>query len=94
MQLCHILTQWMYGGGLTECINLSAMEYIAEITIFIPPLNEIEEGYTGFTLSLRLSVCLSVCGQNRVCSVYFIILAGSISYLHILSISFRRCAVC
>ena len=23
MQLCHILTQWMYSGGLTEYINVS-----------------------------------------------------------------------
>ena len=40
----------------------------------------------GFTLSVRLSVRLSVCGQNRVCSVFSTILVGSISYLHILSI--------
>ena len=26
MQLCHILTQWMHSGGLTEYINVSAMK--------------------------------------------------------------------
>ena len=59
--------------------------------IFIPLLNEVDGRYTGFTLSVRLPVCPSVCGQNRVCSVSSIILAGSISYLHILSSTFRRC---
>ena len=31
--------------------------------------NKVERGYTGFTLSVCLSVRLSVCGQNRVRSV-------------------------
>ena len=43
----------------------------------------------GILVSRRPSVCPSicpaVCGQNRVCSVSSTILAGSISYLHILS---------
>ena len=30
-------------------------------TITIPPPNEVGGGYTGFTLSVRPSVCLSVC---------------------------------
>ena len=47
-------------------------------------------GYTGFTLS----VCLSVCGQNRVRSVFSTILARPISYFHILSTNFRRCVAC
>ena len=41
-----------------------------------------------------LFICLSVCGQNRVCSVSSTILVGSISYFHILSSNFRRCVVC
>ena len=41
--------------------------------------------------SVHQSVRLSVCGQNRVCSVSSTILNGSISYLHILSSNFRRC---
>ena len=65
---------------------------------YILRFNEVERGHTGFTTSVRLSVCLSVrpsvctsvCGQNRVRSVYSTILAGSISYLHILSSNFRR----
>ena len=44
--------------------------------------------------SVRLSVRLSVCGQNRVRSVSSRILIGSISYLHILSSNFRRCVAC
>ena len=35
MQLCHILTQWMYSGGLTECINVAAMKKKAKTIIFI-----------------------------------------------------------
>ena len=45
-------------------------------------------------LSVRPSVRLSVCGQNRVRSVSSTILIGSISYLHILSSNFRRCVAC
>ena len=41
-------------------------------------------------MSVRRSVRLSVCGQNRVCSVSSTILIASISYLHILSSNFRR----
>ena len=64
----------------------------------IPPASTKLKGrYTGFTLSVCLSVCssihLSVCGQNRVFSVSSTILVGSISYLHILSSNFRRCVV-
>ena len=44
--------------------------------------------------SVRPSVHLSVCGQNRVRSVSSTILIGSISYLHILSSNLRRCVVC
>ena len=56
--------------------------------------NEVERGYTDFTSSVRLSVCPSVCGQNRVRSVSSTIIVGSISYLHILSINLRRCVEC
>ena len=60
-------------------------------TIFYTPAStKLKEGYSGVTLS----VCLSVCGQNRVHSVSSTILIGSISYLHILSSNFRRCVVC
>ena len=44
--------------------------------------------------SVCQSVHLSVCAQNRVCSVPSIILARSISYLHIFSSNFRRCVTC
>ena len=59
-----------------------------------PRFNEVERGYTGFTLSVCPSARLSVCGQNRVRSVSSTICIGSISYLHILSNNFRRCVVC
>ena len=66
----------------------------------IPPLQQNQ--YTGFTWSVHLSVCPSVrpsicpsiCGRNCVCSVSSTMLAGSISYLHILSSNFRRCVAC
>ena len=69
------------------------------IHFFIPPAStKLKGGYTGITLSVcpsvRLSVRLSVCGQNRVRSVSSTILMGSISYLHILSSNFRRCVAC
>ena len=45
----------------------------------------------GYWLHLvRPSVRLSVCGQNRACSVSSTILVGSISYLHILSSNFGK----
>ena len=42
----------------------------------------------------NISVCPPVCGQNRVRSVSYTILVGSISYLHILSSNFRRYVAC
>ena len=37
---------------------------------------EVEWGYTGFTLSIGLSVCRSICGQNGIfyntCPIHFI----------------------
>ena len=48
----------------------------------------------GILVSRRLSVCQSVCGQNRVRSISSTILAGSISYLHILTSIFGRCVGC
>ena len=48
--------------------------------------NELVSSCTSFRLS--------VCGQNRVSSLSSTILFASISYLHILSSNFRRCAAC
>ena len=59
---------------------------VKSLQLIIPPLNDVEAGYTGFTLP--------ICGQNRVHSVSSTILARSISYLHILWSNFRRCVVC
>ena len=65
--------------------------------IYTPRFYEVERGvywYHLVRLSVRPSVRLSVCGQNRVRSVSSTILIGSISYLHILSSNFRRCVAC
>ena len=61
---------------------------VCKMAVIIPCFNEVERGvYTGFTLSVRLSICR----QNRARSVSSTILVGSISYLHMLSGNFRRC---
>ena len=59
-----------------------------------PASMNVKGGYIGFILTVRLSVCPSFCGWNRVRSVSWTILAGFISYLHILSSNFRRCITC
>ena len=60
-------------------------------------LNEVERGYTGFSLGVHPSVhryvCPSVDKNISVPSVSSTILAGSIWYLHILSSNFRRCVM-
>ena len=71
-------SQW-YGKGLHR------------FTLLYPHFNEVGRGYTGFTSSVHLSVPLSIRGPNHVRSST--ILAGSISYLHILSINFRKCKI-
>ena len=62
---------------------------------FIPQASlKLQGRYTGFTLSICLSVCLSIFGWNHVCSVFSAIFAGSISFLYILPSNFRRCVMC
>ena len=61
---------------------------------YLYPTQRSWRGYIGFTLSVCPSVRLPVCGQHHVCSVSSTILAGSISYLPILSTNFRRCIAC
>ena len=66
-------------------------DMFSSLKIIIPPVStKLKRGYTGFTSS----VCPSVCGQNHVPSVSSTILAGSISYLYILSSNFRKCVAC
>ena len=52
----------------------------------------------GILVSLRPSVCLSICPSVRLASrVRYVaptVLVGSISYLYILSSDFRRCVAC
>ena len=66
---------------------------IKRCSCYTPRFNEVERGVYWYHL-VRLSVCLSVCGQNCVRSVSSTILIRSISYLHILSSNFRRCVAC
>ena len=61
-----------------------------------PLIQQVGRGVYWFhlvRLSVRPSVCLSICGWNRVRSVSSTILARSISYLHILSSIVRRCVI-
>ena len=62
-----------------------------------PTSMKLKAGYTVFPSSVCPSicsfVCLSICGQNHVCSLSSTIL-GSISYLYISSSTFRRCVTC
>ena len=96
----HMCFDWF-----TKCLPLcccyclyidAACLFVAEILmLIIPPAStKLKGGYTGFTLSVCLSVRLSVCGQNRVRSVSSKRLVRSISYLHILWSNFRRCVAC
>ena len=63
------------------------------ITFIIPLAQRSWRGLYWFYL-VHLSVCLSICGQNRVCSVSSTILARSILYSHILLSKFRRRVLC
>ena len=75
-------------SSVIYCIQFGEYFFLSIIDISNPS-NKVGGGYTGFTLSVCPSICPSVCGQNRVCFVSSTILAGSISYLHILSTNFR-----
>ena len=75
--------------------NANAFNDESTSLFIIPPAStKLIGGYTGITLSVRPSVRLSICGQNRVRSVSSTILIGSISYLHILSSNLRKCVAC
>ena len=81
------------------CVNIgNALVPNGTKPLLYPRFNEVERGYTGSTMSVcpsvRPSVRLSVCGQNRVRTVSSTRLVGSISYLHILSSNLSRCVVC
>ena len=97
--LCISSLQQLHHGSLEWISNFTSL---FTMDVIIPLLNEVEGGYTCFTLSDHLSVCLSIClsfhlsicGQNHVRSVSSTILAGSIFYLCTLSSNFRRCVGC
>ena len=82
-----------YGGSVSRACLCYTRDYL---TPLYPPLQRSWKG--GILVSpcpsVRPSVRLSVCGQNRVRSVSSTILIGSISYLHILLSNFRRCVAC
>ena len=73
-----------------ECLTLK------NTSKFLYPLHNevVGGGYTGFTPSVRPSICLSVRPASRVNSVAPTILIGSISFSYILSSNFRRCVTC
>ena len=75
-----------------ECRCSLLVKFLWDWHHYTPRFNEVERGVYWYHL-VRLSVCLSVCGQDRVRSVSSTILIGSISYLHILS-SNLRCVAC
>ena len=77
------LFEFIYNLWFT--INEQKLTQSYAIFVIPPTSTKLKGGYTGITLSVRPSVRLSVCGQNRVRSVSSTILIGSISYLHILS---------
>ena len=80
---------WPLGQGM-RCLL-----WIQHLIDILPQLlNEVNRGYSGFTLSMCLSVHLSICGQYHVCSVSSTILAGFFAYSHILSTNFRKCVPC
>ena len=60
------------------CCGLLGSDIYLTLKFIIPSAStKLKGGYTGFTLSVRLSVGLSVCGQNRVRSVSSTILVES-----------------
>ena len=97
---CHILKQPCYMQFIPKIIRKFVCYYTPRFNevdrgvywFLYPPLQRSWEG--GILVSPCPSVCLYVCGQNRVRSVSSTILIGSISYLHILSSIFRRCVPC
>ena len=85
---CLIDVDWKVFG--VWVLGLASLVSVQNIIIPPPASTKLKGGSTGFTLSVRLSIC----GQNHVHSVFATILIGSISYLHILSSNFRRCVAC
>ena len=78
------------GWGCSSYVIFLTLEHF----IITPASTELKRGYTGFTSSICPSVRPSICGWNRIRSVSSTILAGSSSYLYLLSSSFRRCVTC
>ena len=95
-----------YSGSLVAygIISYPRVNYIIQNQcMMIPPASlKLKVWYTDFTLtippslhlSVRLSICPSVCGQIGVRSVFSTILATSVSHLHILSSDFKRYVIC
>ena len=94
---CQIVCKSQYVLCLASFTSLHYSTFQELLTLFYlyPPTQRSWTGVYWFQLihlSVRPSIYLSVCGQNLVRSVSSTILARSISYLHILSTNFRRCA--
>ena len=86
-------------GTISISLAYSVSKWTNQLLLY-PPFNEVERGVYWFHL-VCLSVCLSigtyahlsVCRQNRFCSVSSTILTGSISFLHILASNSRKCVM-
>ena len=76
---------WFSG---VSCSPFKGFAWLRQLHMIIPPLQQ------SWKRGILVSPCMSVCGQNHLCSVSFAILAWSISYLRILSTNLRRCGVC
>ena len=68
LALVNCVHRW--GGGCTKMMSTA---------FIIPPPNEVGGGYTGFTLSVRLSVCPSVCRRHGFRSISQVCFRISIS---------------
>ena len=79
--------------GVAEfyCVLTIAKEILSLLGESVQFPSSLQPPQVSKKISICPSVCVSVCGQNHVCSVSSTILARSILYLHILSTNFRRC---
>ena len=76
-------------------LNSGSVYFDYFLTIYTSASTKLKGGILVPRLpSVCLSVCPSVCGQNRVRSVTSTILARSILYLHIFLSNFQRCVAC
>ena len=87
----HWGNQW-HSSGIPVYTGPASVHWLrVRVAFIIPRSTKLKGGILVSPCPSRLSARLSVC---IVSTVSFTILAGSISYLHILSSNFRRCVAC